>query len=61
MRFIFNFFFFGFIFYLIWLFFPDAFHTLEGWAGAVYEFFKGIIENISNKAAHTTPTPPAAH
>lgn len=36
LRFLFNFFLFGILYFLIYTFFPDAFHTLVGWAGKVY-------------------------
>jgi hypothetical protein len=49
MRFILNFFFFGILFYLIYLFFPDAFKTLVGWADQVYEFFKDLSMTLSNR------------
>ena len=49
MRFIFNFVFFGLLFYIIFLFFPDAFHTLVNWAGQVYEFFKELTVEITKK------------
>jgi len=38
-RFIFNFIFFGVLFYAIAHFFPDAFQTLVGWAERIYTFF----------------------
>ncbi|MEC7838452.1 MAG: hypothetical protein VX777_00270 [Chlamydiota bacterium] len=38
-RFIFNFIFFGVLFYAIAHFFPDAFQTLVGWAEKIYTFF----------------------
>jgi hypothetical protein len=41
-RFILNFFLFGFLFFLIWMFFPEAFETLVSWASHVYEFFKMV-------------------
>lgn len=51
-RFVFNFIFFGILFYAIWLFFPDAFHTLVSWAGNVYTFLVdcavAIIDWISD-------------
>lgn len=64
MRFILNFFFFGLLFYLIWMFFPDAFQTLVGWANQVFAFFKDLFMGISDKIQHhqappATPTPPA--
>lgn len=44
MRFILSFFFFGFLFFLIWVFFPEAFYTLVSWAQAVYDFLKHLYE-----------------
>jgi hypothetical protein len=66
MRFIINFFIFGFIFYLIYIFFPDAFQTLTSWAGHVYDFFRGIVQMIVERynewkgvpAAPSTPVEP---
>ena len=49
MRFILNFFFFGLLFYLIYLFFPDAFHTLVSWADKAYELIRELIVGISEK------------
>jgi hypothetical protein len=46
MRFIFNFFFFGLLFYLIYLFFPEAFHTLVSWADQVFLFLKDLFSTI---------------
>lgn len=64
MRFLLNFFFFGLLFYLIWMFFPDAFLTLVSWADHVVAFFKELIMGMSDKIHHqtppTTPTTPAA-
>lgn len=47
LRFIFNFFLFGLLFYLIYLFFPEAFQTLVSWANHTYEFFKDLFMQIS--------------
>ena len=58
MRFIANFFFFGILFYLIWMFFPDAFLTLVSWADHVVAFFRELIVNTWDKVQHTTPTTP---
>lgn len=61
MRFILNFFLFGILFYLIYIFFPEAFNTLVSWAGAVYGFFHdiimGIVEKVQEKkgAEHEAP------
>lgn len=59
MRFIFNFVFFGLLFYLIWLFFPDAFHTLVGWVANIYEFLKNLIMAGVDKL-NWVKQPPAA-
>jgi hypothetical protein len=60
-RFIINFFLFGFLFYLIWHFFPGAFTTLVSWADSVFEFVKNFVVMLWNKifpsVAPTTPTP----
>lgn len=57
MRFILNFIFFGILFYVIYLYFPEAFHTLVSWAGAVVNFLKDIALLIWSKIG--TATPPA--
>jgi len=49
MRFILNFFFFGILFYLIWMFFPDAFLKLVSWADIVVAFFRDLITNAADK------------
>jgi len=50
MRFILNFIFFGILFYIIYLFFPDAFQTLVAWANKTYEFFRNLILEWSGEA-----------
>ena len=60
MRFIWNFFFFGILFYLIWAFFPDAFMTLVGWANHVVAFFRDLIMGLWDKAQPHMPTTPEA-
>lgn len=49
MRFIFSFIFFGLLFYIIWLYFPEAFQTLVSWAASVYNFFYHLVVEIVNK------------
>lgn len=49
MRFILNFFLFGLLFYLIYLFFPEAFATLLSWANSVYEYLRDLFLNLSGK------------
>lgn len=64
LRFIFNFFLFGILFYLIYLFFPDVFQTLVSWANHVYEFLKDVVMQISGKiqtmrsSSDSQPLPP---
>jgi hypothetical protein len=52
MRFIFNFIFFGLLFYALYLFFPDAFAKLASWAGDVVAFIKSGIDQLTN--AHSS-------
>lgn len=59
MRFIWNFFFFGILFYLISLAFPDTFHTLVSWANQIVAFFKELIMGVVDKVQHTPPATPA--
>jgi len=49
MRFILNFIVFGIIFYLIYVFFPEAFFTLVSWANKTYEFLKDVVLQITEK------------
>jgi hypothetical protein len=56
MRFIWNFLFFGILFYLIWMIFPDAFLTLVSWADHVVSFFKDLILNLWGKIQHRMPS-----
>ena len=49
MRFIFNFFFFGLLFYLIYLFFPDAFHTLVDWAQAAFDYLRELFAYLTDR------------
>lgn len=49
MRFILNFFIFGFIFFLIWHYFPEAFGTLVSWAQTVFDFFRDAFASIRDK------------
>ena len=44
LRFLFNFIFFGLIFYVISKFFPDAFSQLINWAEVLYDFLVSIGE-----------------
>lgn len=66
LRFIFNFIFFGILFYVIWHFFPDAFETLVKWAQSVYEFIVDIgtrfVEWVSEltKPGTIVPAKPVA-
>jgi hypothetical protein len=59
MRFIINFFLFGFLFFLIYVFFPDAFKTLVSWAQAVYDFFNGLVQTGIEKSGMRKSEHPA--
>ena len=49
MRFIFNFILFGIIFYLLYVFFPDAFMTLVSWANKAFDFLKDVAMSTVTK------------
>lgn len=63
MRFILNFFFFGILFYLIYLLFPEAFHTLVSWADKAVELARELFNRLSEKfygnSSHTIEGPKA--
>lgn len=60
-RFFFNFVFFGVLFYAIWLFFPETFATLTGWAGKIYEVVvdtaTALIDYVSELTKPSVPQP----
>lgn len=58
MRFILNFFFFGILFYLIWMFFPDAFMKLVSWADQIVVFFRDLFVGLWEKSQHYMPEVP---
>lgn len=59
MRFIFYFIFFGLLFYIISLYFPEAFHTLVSWAAKVYEFLYNLVAGFIEKLnSFSTPKAP---
>jgi hypothetical protein len=49
MRFILNFIFYGVLFYLIYLAFPDAFFTMVSWAHSLAEFIKDLYMQLAAK------------
>lgn len=59
MRFIFNFIFFGILFYLIATYFPEPFHTLVSWADAIVSFVKEMFNVLREKIAATGAAPAA--
>lgn len=61
MRFILNFIFFGLLFYLLWLYFPDAFQKLFSWAQTVVDYVVKLVQSLfhSTKEAVTTSPPPS--
>lgn len=58
MRFILNFFFFGFIFFLIYVYFPDAFHTLASWAQSFFNLLKDFLTSLGDKIHYAPPPAP---
>lgn len=58
MKFIFNFIFFGLLFYLISIYFPDAFATLQSWALAIVNFAKDGFHYITEKMSSGGPVAP---
>ncbi len=49
MRFILNFIFYGVLFYLIYLAFPDAFFKMVSWAHAIAEFIQDLYMQLAAK------------
>lgn len=49
MRFILGFICYGILFYLIYLFFPDAFFTLVSWANSATELLKDFYSQLAGK------------
>jgi hypothetical protein len=45
-RFLFNFVFFGLLFYVIWKFYPEAFTQLVTWAETLYQFLVTFGEKL---------------
>lgn len=58
MRFIFNFIFFGLLFYAIWIFFPETFQTLVGWIAKVYDFFRDLFMRLAEQFGYGAKKPP---
>ena len=56
MRFIFGFIFFGLLFYGMYLYFPEAFHTLVSWAAKTFNYIQEAFQKFSN-----TPSTPPVH
>jgi len=54
MRFVFNFIFFGLLFYIIWFYFPEAFQTLVSGASSVYQFLHDLVVAIVDKVRQGT-------
>ena len=49
MRFILNFIFYGVLFYLIYLTFPDAFFVMVSWANSIVEVLKDFYHQLAGK------------
>ena len=58
MKFIFNFIFFGVLFYLISVYFPEPFHTLVSWADSLVSFVKEMFNLLMEKVGNQPPPPP---
>lgn len=43
MRFVFNFIFFGLLFYILWRYFPESFQTLVHWAGSLFNYLQQLV------------------
>jgi hypothetical protein len=61
MRFILNFIFYGCLFYLLYLFFPDAFKTLVSWVQYVYDFCAWLVQQVSDKINFKKAEPKPEH
>lgn len=57
MRFILSFIFFGLLFYVISIYFPETFQTLVSWAAKVYNFLFNLISGIIDKINSMSSTP----
>lgn len=49
MRFIFNFIFFGLLYYIIFLAFPEAFQKLVSWVTTLFEFLRDIFMQLYHR------------
>ncbi len=58
MKFIFNFIFFGVLFYLIYVYFPEPFHTLVSWADSIVTFVKDMFHLLMTKIGSPAIPPP---
>jgi hypothetical protein len=54
MRFLLNFFLFGILYFAIYYYFPDAFHTMVGWAQSVFDFIKEWVIILISKIKSTS-------
>ncbi|MBS4171390.1 MULTISPECIES: hypothetical protein [unclassified Neochlamydia] len=59
MKFILYFIFFGLLFYVIALYFPEAFQTLVSWADKVFAFLQNLFIAAIDKVNLMMSTPPA--
>ena len=54
MRFIFNFIFFGLLFFLIYRFLPETFETLVGWVNSIYDVLRDAVLWVVEKIQSLT-------
>lgn len=58
LRFIINFILFGLLFYALWLFVPDVFSKLTGWAGALFNYIQELLNQLGGRL-RTEPAQPS--
>ncbi|MBA3236977.1 MAG: hypothetical protein H0T62_01325 [Parachlamydiaceae bacterium] len=58
MKFIFNFIFFGILFFLIATYFPEPFQTLVSWAQSLVNFIKETFSLLMEKISTMSNSPP---
>lgn len=56
MRFIIHLILFALLAYALWLYLPDVFQTIVSWIGQIFDWMRGLIEQLTGKKP-ATPTP----
>lgn len=55
MRLLINFFLYGMLFYLLWRYFPDGFHTLVNWADQLFNFLYDLFHSTFKSSSSAAP------